>query len=164
MAKNKVDENQVAETTGNLPTTSERGPNDAARVDGPAQVNPGDGRINQLTGGSDTASQLTNKVDDRVVAEDTWQHGAAPVENYDAAFDKDVRDLLALTGRSLGDLALRYEGEVVNGQMTLLDVHNLEHNVFVDAGAKVPEGGPWVPANHIPQPLLRSIAERKAGR
>ncbi len=164
MAKNRVEENQVADRVGNETSASEVSPDQVARNDGAAQVDPGDGRINQLTGGSDELSQLTNRVDERVVAEDTWEHARPPVDSFELAFDPDVRNLLAVTGRSLGDLALRQEGEVVNGQMTLHDVHNLERTVFVDAGAKVPEGGPWIPANHVPQPLLRAIAERKRDR
>jgi hypothetical protein len=116
------------------------------------------GRPEVLTGGSDPLSQRTMKVDEVVRAPDTYRSEEVPVHSFEEINDRAVRDLLAITGRNVADLALRRGGEVLPGQMTLYAVHDLKRKVLVLSGAKVPEGL-WVPANHLPMALLRALEE-----
>lgn len=61
----------------------------------------------------------------------------------------EVRELMVLTGRTLDNLGLRFEGTEIMGQMELMDVRTKKF-VRMMPNNKLPTGGPYVPVNHIP--------------
>lgn len=145
----------MAKNDEKVPVLDIRSDRDSDRED---VAKTGGGQPNVLTGGRDPLAQRTLHVEDVVRAESSWKEEEVPVSSFDEINDKAIRDLMAITGRNVSELALRRGGEVVNGQMTLYAVHDLKRKVLVLGGAKVPEGC-WVPANHLPMALLRSLEE-----
>lgn len=93
---------------------------------------------------------------------DGWVRSGEQVGLDDAIMDPNVREVMLLSGRRFTELGLRRGGQKALGQMTLVNLKSKEL-VTVIADEIIPEGL-WLPANHLPAPLLRELEQKQRAK
>jgi hypothetical protein len=69
-----------------------------------------------------------------------------------------VRDAMILSGRSINNMGLREAGDEIMGQMELLDCSNGKMALYMP-NARLPAGGPYIPANHLPTLMYQAAKQ-----